>query len=63
MEENIAYKKYIKFAFYINMVGIVLTFMAPGSWGAFGTLLIILAIIIAVVGIIKKKQYEKKNLK
>jgi hypothetical protein len=63
MEENIAYKKYIKFAFYINMVGIVLTFAFKGNIGVFGTLLIILAIILAVIGVIKKKQYEKKNLK
>ena len=59
MKENPPYKIYIQIAFIINLIGIVLTFAFKGNIGVFGTLLIILALILAVLGIIKKKKYEK----
>ena len=61
MEENLAYKKYIKFAFYCNLVGIVLTFTTKGNIAIFGTLLILTALILAIIGVVKKKQYEKNK--
>jgi len=61
MEKNSTYKKYIKIAFYLNMVGIVLTFTTKGNIAVFGTILIIIALILAVIVMFKKKQYEKKS--
>ncbi len=59
MTENLSYRKYFKTAFFLNIVGIVLTFLFKGSIGAFGTLLIITALILAIIGFFKKKKQEK----
>ena len=61
MNENLPYQKYFKIAFYSNIIGIVLTFAFKGSIGVFGTFLIMLAVLLAVIGIIKKKKHEKQN--
>lgn len=58
MDKNISYKKYFKIAFIINIVGIVLSFVFKGNLGVFGTLLIIIAIVLAIIGFIKKKKQE-----
>lgn len=60
MSQNLSYQKYFKIAFYSNMIGIVLTFAFEGNIGVFGTILIMLAVLLAVIGIIKKKKYEKQ---
>ena len=61
MTKNTSYKKYLKFAFIINAIGIVFSFVFEGSLGVLGTIFIMAAIIIAVIGVIKKKRFEKNQ--
>lgn len=61
MKENTSYKKLIKYAFYLNLVGIVITFTTKGNIAIFGTLLIVAALILAVIAVLKKKKAEKNN--
>ncbi len=59
MNEDKPYLKFLKLAFISNAVGIILTFAFSGSVGVFGTILIMLAVVLAIIGIYKKKQFEK----
>lgn len=61
MNEDKPYLKFLKLAFISNAVGIVLSFAFSGNTGVFGTFLIMLAVVLAIIGIYKKKQFEKNN--
>ena len=50
------YKKILKIAFYTVILGMLLTFFFKGNLGVFGTLLIIIAFILAVIASIMKKK-------
>lgn len=60
MKNEPSYKRIMKLAFIINIIGIVMSFSLGGNLGVFGTLLIILALILAIIGFVKKKQFDKK---
>ena len=62
MNKRQSHSIYIQIAFISNLVGIVLTLAYKGNIAIFGTLLILLAIVFAVIGIVKKKKLEKNQL-
>ena len=59
--DNPSYKKLLKIAFYTTITGMILTFFFSENVGVFGTLLIIVAFIMAVIASIQKKKHEKQK--
>lgn len=60
MNNSESYKKILKIAFYFAIGGMLLSFFFKGNLGVFGTLLIMIAFVLAVIASIKKKK-SKKN--
>ena len=61
MSKDPSYKKLLKIAFYTTIAGMILTFFFKENTGVFGTLLIMIAFVMAVVASIQKKKYEKNK--
>ena len=59
--DNPSYKKLLKVAFYTTIAGMILTFFFNNSTGVFGTLLIMIAFVMAVIASIQKKRHERNQ--
>lgn len=61
MKDKKPYVLLLKVAFYLTILGMILTLFFSENLGVFGVLLIIIAFVMAIIASIKKRKYKKYN--